>query len=88
MYRTPKRLGHCICIICRGICSCEVDYTGETVLNARFQWNEHENSIDKNSECAKHLNKNDNHDFKCSILSLASKVSFKRKILEAYSLRH
>ena len=58
------------------------------MLNARFQWNEHENSTDKNSECAKHLNKNDNHDFKCSILSLASKVSFKRKILEAYSLIH
>ena len=29
---------------------------------------------DKNSECAKHLNENDNHEFKWSILSLALKV--------------
>ena len=55
--------------------------------NARLRWNEHENGTDKNSECAKHLNGNDNFEFKLSILSLAPKISFKRKILEAYFIK-
>ena len=42
--------------------------------SARLRWNEHENGTDKNSECAKHLNENDNHEFKWSILSLAPKI--------------
>ena len=48
--------------------------------NARLRWNEQENGTDKNSKCAKHLNENDNHEFKWSILSLAS-------ILEAYFIK-
>ena len=63
------------------------DYIGETVRNTRLRQNEHENGTDKNSECAKHLNENDNHEFKWSILSLAPKVSFKSKILEAYFIK-
>ena len=55
--------------------------------NARLRWNEHENGTDKNSECDKYLNENDNHKFKWSILSLAPKVSFKRKILEGYFIK-
>ena len=55
--------------------------------NAWLRWNEHESGTDKNSECAQHLNKNDNHEFKWSILSLAPKISFKRKILEAYFIK-
>ena len=55
--------------------------------NAQLRWNEHGNGTDKNSECAKHLNENDNHEFKWSILSLAPKISFKRKILEAYIIK-
>ena len=51
--------------------------------NAQLRWNEHENGTDKNSECAKHLNENNKHEFKWSILSLAPKISFKGKILEA-----
>ena len=59
---------------------------GRTVRNARLRWDEHENGTDKSSECAKHLDKNDNQDEndKWSVLSLAFEVSFKRKILEAY----
>ena len=75
------------CVIYRGICSCGADYIGETVRNAQLRWNEHENGTDKNSECAKHLNENNNHKFKWSILSLAPKISFKRKILEAYFIK-
>ena len=41
--------------------SCGEDYIGETVHNALLRWNQHENGTDKNSECAKHLNENDNH---------------------------
>ena len=52
-----------------------------------YDGKKHENSTDKNSECAKHLNENDNHEFKWSILSLAPKVLFKRKILEAYFIK-
>ena len=55
--------------------------------NARLRWNEHENGTDKNSECDKYLNENDNHKFKWFILSLAPKVSFKRKILEGYFIK-
>ena len=55
---------------------------GETVCNAQLRWNEHENGTYKNSKCAKHLNENDNHEFEWSVLSLAPKLSFKRKILE------
>ena len=72
------------CVIYRGICSCGAGYIGETVSNARLPWNEHENGTDKNSKCAKHLNGNYNRECKLSFLSLAPKISFKRKILEAF----
>ena len=55
--------------------------------NAKLRWNEHENGADKNSERVKRLNENDNHEFKWSILSLAPKISFKRKILEVYFIK-
>ena len=57
------------------------------MCNAQLRWNEHENGTDKNSEYANHLNENDNHEFKWSILSLAPKFSFKRKILEVYFIK-
>ena len=85
--RNLLRPGHYSCVIYRGICSFRADYIGETVCNAWLRWNEHENSTDKNSECAKHLNENDNHEFKWSILSLAPRISIKRKILEAYFIK-
>ena len=37
---------------------------GDTVPNAQLRWNEYENGTNKNSECAKHLNENNNHEFK------------------------
>ena len=87
LFNYKDKVSHYSCIIYRGICSCGTDYIGETVSNARLRWNEHENGTDKNSECAKHLNGNDNFEFKLSILSLAPKISFKRKILEAYFIK-
>ena len=87
LFNNKDKVSHYSCVICRGICLCRADYIGETVPNARLCWNEHEKGTDKNSECAKHLNENDNHEFKWSILSLAPKISFKRKILEAYFIK-
>ena len=55
--------------------------------NVQLRWNEHEHVRDKNSECGKHLNENDNFEFKSSVLSLALKFSFKRNIFEAYFAR-
>ena len=66
---------------------CEADYAGEKVRKAHLRWNEHENGTDKNSECAKHLNENHNHEFKWSFWSLATKFTFNRKILEAYFIK-
>ena len=87
LFNYKDKVSHYSCIIYRGKCSCGPDYIGETVRNAQLRWNEHFNGKDKNSECAKHLNENDNHEFKWSFLSLAPKVSFKRKILEAYFIK-
>ena len=87
LFNNKNKVSHYSCVIYRGICSCRADYIGETVCNAQLRWNEHENGTDKNSECVKHLNENNNHKFKWSILSLAPKISFKRKILEAYFVK-
>ena len=87
LFNDKDRVSHYSCVIYRGICSCGADYIGETRRNAQLRWNEHENGTDKNFECAKHLNQNDNHEFKWFVLSLAPKISFTRKILEAYFMK-
>ena len=87
LFDSKDKVSHYSCVIYREICSCGADYIGEAVRNTPLGWNEHENGTDKNSECAKHLNENDNHEFKWSILSVAPKISFKRKILEAYFIK-
>ena len=87
LFSNKDKVSHYSCVIYGGIRSCGANYVGETVRNARLRWNEHKNGTDKNSECAKHLNEDDNHQFKWSILSLAPKVSYKRKILEVYFIK-
>ena len=88
LFNYKDKVSRYSCVIYRGRCSSGADFIGKTVLNVRLRWNEHENGIDKNSECCKHLNENDNHELKWPILSLALKVSFKRKeILEAYFIK-
>ena len=52
--------------------------------NIEKRWNKHERGIDKNLECFKHLQQHLNHGFQWSILSIAPRDTFKRKILEAY----
>ena len=87
LFNNKDKVSHYSCVIYRGICSCGADYMGETVRIAQLQWNEHENNADKNSECAKHLNENNNHEFKLSIVSLAPKILIKRKIVEVYFIK-
>ena len=63
------KVSHSSYITYKRICSSRADYIGETLRTALLQWNEHENGTDKYSESSKHLNENDNHELKWSILS-------------------
>ena len=69
LFNNKDKVSHYSCIIYRGICSCWADYVGVTVRNTQLRWNEHENCADKNSEYAKHLDENDNHEYIWFILS-------------------
>ena len=55
--------------------------------NVKIRWNEHESRIDKNSQCFKHLQEHSSHGFHWSVLSVAPRNTFKRKILEAYFIK-
>ena len=56
------KVDHYSCVIYRGDCSCDQNYIGETVRNAKIRWNEHEYKSSK-SEPAKHLKENPTHKF-------------------------
>ena len=71
-------------VVYRGVCSCGADDIGETIRNDKIRWSEHESEIDKNSECFKHLHKHLSHGFHWLVLSIASRIAFKQKLLEAY----
>ena len=75
------------CVIYESVCSCFADYIGETIWNVKMRWNEHESGIDKNSECFKHLQEHFSHGFHWSIVSIAPRNTFKRKMLEAYFIK-
>ena len=57
------------------------------IRNFEIRWNEHESGIDKNSECFKHLQEHLSHGFQWSVLSIAPRNTFKRKILEAHFIK-
>ena len=67
--------------------SCGEDYTGETIRNVNIRWNEHESEIDKNLEYFKHLQEHLSQYFHWSVLSIAPRNSFKRKIFETYFIK-
>ena len=71
-------VSHYSCVIYRDVSSCDADYMGETVQNTKIRWSEHNQGVDKKSECAKHL---DEHYV---MSSRAPKSSLKQEILEAY----
>ena len=82
-----NKLCYLSCVIYKGVCSCGAGYIGETIRNVKIRRNEHESGIDKNSECFKHLQEHLSHGFQWSVLSIAPRNTFKRKILEAYFIK-
>ena len=87
LFDNKDKVQHLSCVIYKGVCSCCTDYIGETIRNVKIRWNEHESGIDKNSEYFKHLQEHLSHSFQWSVLSIAPKNTFKRKILEAYFIK-
>ena len=57
------------------------------IRNVKIRWNEHESGIDKNLECFKHLQEHLSHGFQWSVLSIAARNTFKRKMLEAHFIK-
>ena len=82
-FNNKDKAQHLSCAIYKGFCSCGEDFNGETIRNVKIRWNEHESGIDKNSECFKHFQEHLSHGFHWSVLSVAPRNTFKRKILEA-----
>ena len=87
LFNNKDEVQHLSCVIYKGVCSCGADYIGEKICNVKIRWNEHESGIDKNSECFKHLQEHLSHGFHRSVLSIAPRNTFKRRILEAYFIK-
>ena len=86
LFLLKNKVNHYSCVIYRGDCTCDKNYIGETVCNAKIRWIEHK---DKNSryEPAKHLKKNPIHKFAWTIISKAPENFCKRRVLEAYFIK-
>ena len=87
LFNNKDKAQHLSCAIYKGFCSCGEDFNGETIRNVKIRWKEHESGIDKNSECFKHVQEHLSHGFHWSVLSVAPRNTFKRKILEAYFIK-
>ena len=72
-------------VVCKGDCSCGVDYIGETVRNLAVRITEHSNPL-HNSEPAKHLRENPSHSFTWRVLSSAQ-TFHKRRIVEGLMIQ-
>ena len=77
---------HLSCVIYKGICSCGETYVSETTRNCRIKWDGH-NDVNMNTEPAKHLAGNIEHEFSWYVLTRALKNALKRIILEAYFIK-
>ena len=75
-------MGRLSCVIYKGICSCGETYVGQAIRNCKIRCDEH-NDTSKNSEPAKHLARNIEHEFSWFILERAPVNTLKRRILEA-----
>ena len=82
LFSLKDRVQHLSCIIYKGICSCGGTYVGETIRNCKIRCDEH-NDVNKNSESAKHLARNIEHEFSWYILGRAHVNTLKRRILGA-----
>ena len=82
LFKLKDRNPYPSCVIYEGVCSCNKNYIGETDRNAKTRWAEH-NNITKDSEPAKHLANNPDHEFVWKVLCSAPKYNKDRKNLEA-----
>ena len=84
LFSTKDKNPHPSCKIYEGVCSCSINYIGETKRNVETRWKEH-NNPSKNSEPAKHLlvQENSDHFFTWKVLLSAPKNTRLRKYLEA-----
>ena len=86
LFLLKDKVDHYSCVIYRGDCSCDQNYIGETVRNAKIRWTEHEYKKSQ-SEPAKHLKENPTYKFTWTIISKAPENFRKCRVLEAYFIK-
>ena len=86
LFPLKDKVDHYSCVIYRGDCSCDQNYIGERVRNAKIRWNEHEDKNSK-SEPAKPLKETPTYTFTRSIISKAPEKFRKRRVVEAYFIK-
>ena len=72
-------------VIFKGTCSCKEFNIGETQCTSEVRWNEH-CSLRKSFEVGDYLLVNLDHNITWQIIAKAPTQTFKRKILEAFSI--
>ena len=70
------------CVVYKGICSCGVDYIGETEINTKNRWLQHK-TPNHNSNPARHIKNHKTHEFNWKIVCHSYRNPRKRKIQEA-----
>ena len=86
LFPLKDKVQHLSCVIYKGICLCGERYVSETIRNCKIRCDEY-NDVSKNSEPAKHLARNIEHEFSWYILARAPVNTLKRRILEAYFIK-
>ena len=86
LFLIKDKIDHYSCVIWRGDCSYDQNYNGETVRNAKIQWNEHEDKNSK-SEPSKHLKENPTQRFTWNIISKAPEYFWKHRVLKTYFVK-
>ena len=61
-------------------------HVAETIRNYKIRWDEH-NDVNKSSDPATHLARNNAHEFSWYELTRAPENTLKRRILEAYFIK-
>ena len=86
LFPLKEKVQQLSCVIYKCICSCGETYVGETIRNCKIRCDER-NDVSKNSEPAKHLARNIEHEFSWYILARAPVNTIKRRILEVYFIK-
>ena len=86
LFPLKDKLDHYSCNVYWGDCSCDQNYIGEAVHDAKIQWNEHKEENSK-SEPGEQLKENPNHKFTWTIISKAHENYYKRRVLEVYFIK-